>query len=422
VVRSVRNGRISLPPRATSPIKTHLNSSPRRSTARSVGPMSSPSRNFNNGTPTRAVSHPPNDKPVNRQLDFSMEMPQESIEYSPQKAPSTMKPPKLAAAASKGRNKRAFDLSIGADDPEDLETDAFHEANTTNGIDYGGAEVLPNGDEQIMFDQSLGHGALEETYREQQSQSIGEEDIEMVDQGAKAVPKDGRSKKGGRRAPTAPMVHDESQIGTPRRGRPPKKSKPPVYQDPDAGPVAAPSKAAGNMKKPPPKQRDPNARIIKRNTSKQPSIRSASIGPRSTFLQRSETPANDDGALVTRSGRHSFKPLKSWLGEKLVMGDRTVDALPAIKEVLRVDEVIEPRTRRPAHRRPKRRVRSQLSDVDEEDDEEDERDEWELVDGIKTAEVMDWDPNTNKYDEENTREEGKSSYDTRDYPRLLSQF
>lgn len=322
-----------------------------------------------------------------------------------------MRPPKLPAAAGKGKNKRAFDLSVGADDPEESESDALNGATTTNGIDYDDEELLPNGDDQIMFDQSLDHGALGEDYNEQQAKGLGDEDSEMVEQGPKLGAKDGK-RKGGRRAPTAVILAPaESEVGTPRRGRPPKKSKPPVFRDPDAGPAAAPSKIAGNIRKPPPKQRDPNTKITNRGSTKSPSIRSASIGPRSTFLQRSETPANDDGALVTRSGRHSFKPLKSWLGEKFTMGDRTVDALPAIKEVVRVEEVIEPRPQRSGHRKPKRRVRSQLSDVEEEEDEEDGKDDWELDDGIKVAEVMDWDPDTNKYDEGNTREEGTSSCD-----------
>lgn len=343
-----------------------------------------------------------------------MEKPHKSIEYSPQKATSTMKPPKPATTAGKGRNKRAFDLSIGADDPEGFESDALNGETTTNGICYDNdADMLPNGDDQLMFDQSLDQAALEDDHVEQQDLGAAEEDTKMVEPLAPAGPKDGR-RKPGRRASTVKVISDESQADTPRRGRPgrpSKKDKPPVYQDPTSGPMAAPPKSTGN-RKPPPKLRDPNAKIVKRNTSKQPSIRSASLGPRSRFLQRSETPANDDGALLTRSGRHSFKPLKSWLGEKVVMGDRFVDALPGIIEVVRVDEIDEgPRPRRSAYRKPKRRVRSQLDEVEEEEDDADEKADWEVNDGIKVAQVLDWDPETNKYDEENTREEGTFSFD-----------
>lgn len=320
-----------------------------------------------------------------------------------------MRPPKLATTAGKGRNKRAFDLSIGADDPEESESDALNGESTTNGMVYDDAEILPNGDDQLMFDQSLNEGVMENNHTEQQAPLIAEEDTEMGEPVAQVGLKDGR-RKGGRRAATAPkVVPDDSQLGTPRRGRPSKKAKPPVYHDPDAGTMAAPPKTAGNKRKPPPKLRDPNAKIIRRNTSKQPSIRSASVGPRQRFLSRSETPANDDGALLTRSGRHSFKPLKSWLGEKVVMGDRTVDALPAIREVVRVDEIDDgPRPRRSAYRKPKRRVKSQLDDLEEEENEDEERADWEWDEGIKVAQVMDWDPDTNKYDEESTRDEGRS--------------
>ena len=90
------------------------------------------------------------------------------------------------------------------------------------------------------------------------------------------------------------------------------------------------------------------------------------------------------------------------------MSEYTHDSLPAIKEVVRMQEISEPPRRRlpQLHRKSKRRARSQLEDIEEEEDEE-ERAVWELSPGIMVANVMDWDPNTNKYDEENTREEGK---------------
>ncbi|KAK4698028.1 centromere protein C, partial [Lecanoromycetidae sp. Uapishka_2] len=320
-----------------------------------------------------------------------------------------MKPPKLASTAGKGKNKRAFDLSIGTDDPEELDSDALNGAATTNGIDYGDDdEMLPNGDDQPIFDQSLDQGVLDEDHTEQQVPAGTEGDIRRVEPSGRKGMKPG-TRKGGKRGPQAStVVPEDPQSSTPRRGRPPKKGQTSVFHDPDVGKMAAPPKTTGVNRKPPPKERNANAKIMKRDTSKQPSIRSASVGPRSRFLQRSETPANDDGALLTRSGRHSFKPLKSWLGEKLVMGDRTIDALPAIKEVVRVDEINEgprPRARRSAYRKPKRRARSQLSDLEEEEDDHDERDDWEVNDGIKVAQVMEWDPETNKYDEDNTREE-----------------
>ncbi len=92
------------------------------------------------------------------------------------------------------------------------------------------------------------------------------------------------------------------------------------------------------------------------------------------------------------------------------MGDRTFDSLPGIKEVVRVDEVIKPRPKkyRSYQRRPYR-AKSPLADVEEEEEEEARREPWETDPGIMIAQVMDWDPNTNKYDEGSTRDEGMAT-------------
>ena len=378
--------------------------------ARSVGPMSSPSRNLNNGTPTRAGSYLPVHKPVSRQLDFSLEKPRQSIEFSPKKAPlASLRTSRLTSKTSKEKNKRPFDLSIGADDYEDENSDALNVASTINGMTYDDDDVII---EQPTEDSPFDQGIPLEDNGENQLQSYEAEESYIIQPQAAAGAKAIKRKRG---KPAAAASMDDSQISLavpgsarPRR-RPSKKSKTEIYQDPDAGQGAAPSKTAHSKRMPPPKLRDPNTKIkaAKKNSGKAPSIRSKSVGPRSAFFQRSETPATDSGALITRSGRQSIKPLQTWLGEKVVMGDRTSDSLPAIKEVVRVQEVMEPPRRRQqsAYRRTKRRARSHLEDVEEEEDKE-EKAEWELDPGIVVAEIMDWDPNTNKYDEETTRAEG----------------
>ena len=358
MVRSTRNGRISLPPRATSPIKTHLNSSPRRSMPRSTGPMSSPSRNINNGTPTRATSHPPPNR-VNRQLDFSMDKPRMSIERSPPKASlPNLKQPKLASATGKGKNKRPFDLSMG-DDYDEEGSDALNGANTTNGMMYEDDDVvLPDENEQLVGESTSEHGVPEEDYAEQQPQDFEPEESQIVESeatsGAKEV-KEPKRKPG--RAPKAVMVDpNESQMSlsmpapaTPRRGRP-KKARTEVLRDKEteeaeepAAPLPAPTQTSkGKGRKP--TERDPNVQIkANKKASDKPSSVRARSASRSRFNTRSETPANDSGALLTRSGRHSIKPLASWRGERFVFGNRTTDSLPGIKEIVRVDEVVEER-------------------------------------------------------------------------------
>ena len=380
--------------------------------------MSSPSRNLNNGTPIREGSHPPVHKPVNRQLDFSLEKPRQSIEFSPKKAPSaSLRTSRLTSNTSKGKNKRPFNLSIGADDYEDENSDALNAASTSNGMIYDDDDVVI---EQHTKDSPFDQGIPLEDNGENQLQNYEVEESDTIQPQAAAGAKAIKRKRG---KPAVAVSMDDSQISPavpgsarPRR-RPSKKSKTEIYQDPDAGQGAAPPKTADSKRMLPPKLRDRSTKIkaAKKNSGKAPSIRSASVGPRSAFFQRSETPATDSGALITRSGRQSIKPLQTWLGEKVVMGDRTSDSLPTIKEVVRVQEVKDPPRRRQqsAYVRTKRRARSHLEDVEEEDEkDEEEKPEWELNPGIMVAEIMDWDPNTNKYDEETTRAEGMH-YDSR---------
>ena len=384
---------------------------------RSVGPMSSPSRNLNNGTPTRATSHPAPNR-VNRQLDFSMDKPRMSIERSLTKAPAPkLKQPNLASATGKAKNKRPFDLTVG-DDLDDGDLDALNGANTTNGIIYDeDSAILPNGADHLVGESILEQGMQAEDYTEQQPQGFDPEESQVVEPEATSGAQEakGPKRKPGR-APKASMVDpNESQISssmpapaTPRRGRP-KKARTDVLRDQEAGQPAAPAPAPaltskGKGKKP--TERDPNVqtKATMKLSDKPSSIRGRSAS-RSRFNPRSETPANDNGALLTRSGRHSIKPLASWRGERFVFGDRTTDTLPGIKEIVRVDEVVEERPKN-RYKKSKPRAKSQLEEVEEEDE---EKDEWERDAGIMHANVMDWDPNTGKFNEESTWEQGSIS-------------
>ena len=423
MVRSTRNGRISLPPRATSPIKTHLNSSPRRSMPRSVGPMSSPSRNLNNGTPTRATSHPPPNR-VNRQLDFSMDKPRMSIERSPVKASMPkLKQPNLASATGKGKNKRPFDLSMG-DDLNDDDSDAFIGASNTNGIIYDENDsVLPNGDDQPIGESTLEQGILEEDSMQPQSQASEPDESHVAEPEATSGAKEAKQqKRKPGRAPKAVMVNpDESQVSlsmpappTPRRGRP-KKARHEISRDEETEQPAAPLPTPdqpGKAKAKKPTERDPKIQVktTKKVSDKPSSIRARSAS-RSRFNPRSETPANDDGALLTRSGRHSIKPLATWRGERFVFGSRTADSLPGIKEIVRVDEVVEERPKQKyRYKKSQSKAKSRLEESEEEDE---EKDDWERDAGIMHANVMDWDPNTGKFNEDSTWEQGSISYGKR---------
>ena len=322
-----------------------------------MGPLSSPSRNSNNGTPTRATSHPLVSKPANRLLNFSPEKPTHHLEPLSQDLSSSELNKGNAISTSgkkkdKRKRKRVFDLtgrSGGVDDPE---ADAMDGQSLTSGI---------INDEESMVISGIND-------------------------------------------------QDESQISVPlpeqpRRGRPPKKAQ--VYQDPDTNLPSATSPVPAAKRHPPPSQRDPNVRKnIAKTVHGKPPSRAGSIAAGPRFVQRSETPANDSGALITRFGRQSIKPLATWRGEKTVMGDRTFDTLPGIKEVIRVDEIVESRPKQ-RYRKGRSRPKSRLADV-EEDEIEEEKAPWELDPGIMVAQVMEWDPDANNYEDQSTSNEGMS--------------
>ena len=409
MLQSSRKGRISLPPKATSPIKTHLNSSPRRSMARSVGPLSSPSRNSNNDTPTRASSHPLVNRSAERLFHNSSENIRESVEKSPRTGSIAQRSKeKVVLNKGKGKGKKVFDLSGRHSGHDESGTEALDGMSLSNGVINDDDSIILTSNDQHMGNSTFDQGTLEAEQTEDQAQDLEAENSEMMAPPANPVINDPGKKRG--RAPKTMMAElEEAQISTSepeqkRRGRPPKKTE--IYQDPDAQAAAPASPGPKTKRPPPPSERDPNARSKTTKTTKgKPPSRAGSVAAGPRFVQRSETPANDSGALITRFGRQSIKPLATWRGEKTVMGDRTLDALPGIKEVIRVDEIVEARPKQ-RYRKGRNRARPKLEILDEEEPPEEERDAWELDPGIMVAKVMDWDADNNKWDEENVREDG----------------
>ncbi|KAI9880484.1 MAG: hypothetical protein M1830_002836 [Pleopsidium flavum] len=441
VLTERRSGRPILPPpRSRSPIKTSLNSAARRS----VGPISSPSRRVND-TPTRAVSHPA----VNRRLDFSTEELRPSIERSPQKGGrpggSTYAQPhapngRLSVASysgsqpssSKGR-KRPFDLRANED--EESATFDDGEVHQMNGV----AEVddpVDIDDESMRILQD--HDDEDDVQQEQPDQESDDDNTALLPppkrkQGRPrkilAVGSEGlqnagpAAKKGGRRVlMSAPIDLDASQISIPEakppRGRPPKNPKPTVFQDEeqeDKAEEERPTKRAKNTSvnstplvgrprkgtKPPPSQRDPNAKVTSakkikaKTTSVEPEVAQRSNGrpkPRSLYIMRSGTPAEDGGSRITRSGRTSVKPLAYWRNERIVYGEDDAGTserylLPTIKEVIRTEEVEQPRPKKAKGRSKAAGKKRQLEDLEEEDE---EQEPWEMEEGIRRGLVTIW--------------------------------
>lgn len=326
------------------------------------------------------------------------------MEYSPQKV-SLSNSKKQRPGRGGGKGKKVFDLTADYDDSE-AEAEAVGGAGMTNGVPEDEPVMLDN-DDQLMMDSTMEQGAPLGGDAEDPPEMPETEENGIIAPATSSIAK-GNGKKGGNAKAASVADHNESLISLPgkkRPGRPPKK--PPVFKDPVEA-FAPPSSPVRGRTKAAPSERDPNVprKIAKNNKGKPPS-RSLSRASTTRYIQRSATPANDSGALITRFGRQSIKPLATWRGEKAVMGDRTMDSLPGIKEVVRVDEVVEqrPRPRRQASRTRRNRAKSRLADVEEEEEEE-EKAAWEVDPGIMMAQVMDWDPNANRYDEESTREEG----------------
>ena len=186
-------------------------------------------------------------------------------------------------------------------------------------------------------------------------------------------------------------------------GKPPK-----VHRDSSAQPsTTTKGKGKKGALKPAPANRGKNAIISARTTpTKKVPRRTSSVRP--NIIARSQTPAEGEGTRITRSGRHSFKPLASWRGEKAVF--ETTDLAPegpkmgAIKEIIRTEEIIE--FRKPAKYRRGRAQSKKLEDVEEEDE---ELEDWEREPGIMQGTVMAWDALESHYIEDQTESQGEQS-------------
>ncbi|KAA6409955.1 MAG: RmlC-like cupin [Lasallia pustulata] len=443
-------------PRARSPIKTTLNSSPRRS----VGPMPSPMRP-SNGTPSRAMSQPL----VNRRLESPVKDARPSIERSPQKGwrlPSssvTRATNKLGPLFGRGK-KRPFDLRAEVD--EDQEGEEETTTYDTSALDVSNkldteSNMLDNGDESFQVDQddALGTMTNDETQQNPPSLNEAEEITEQQKHGRKEKGLSGKLlstktasvepefrqvttsfvKRGrGRPSKAAPINSDTSRLPVsktkPRQGRPATIAKQEVFQNGETEEAEASQKPVKRARhtsvdatpqvkrkisKPPPSQRNPNARVVSARKLDEKAATAEPMGPprlpgrpkaRSLFVLRSETPADDSGARVLRSGRTSVKPMAFWRNERIVYGDRTNDGptmvLPGIKEVIRTEEIEQPKPKRLTGRRPGASKKRQLAGVEEEDE---DQEPWEVEEvPIMRGEVLQWDPIIGKGNEDLTEE------------------
>jgi len=337
-------------------------------------------------------------------------------------------------SSGKGR-KRPFNLRANEDEESaSFEDDEVHQMNGVTEADY----PIGTGDEsmQIVHDDD----DEDDVEQEQHEQELDDDNTALVpspkrtrgrprknvsvgSEGLQAtVP---MARKGGGQVPkSAPVDLDASQVSIPetkpRKGRPPKNAKPTVFQEEESeGDVEdkRPAKRAKNTSvdstprvgrppkgsKPPPSQRDPGAKVTSAKKTKvkatpvEPEITQRSSGrpkPRSLYIMRSGTPAEDGGSRITRSGRTSVKPLAYWRNERIIYGEDDAGAgerylLPTIKEVIRTEEVEQPRPKRAKGRSRAAGKKHQLDDLEEEDE---EQEPWETEEGIMRGLVAIWDP------------------------------
>lgn len=397
MLRGPRNGKTLLPPRARSPIKTNLGSSPRRS----LGPVSSPSR-YSHQTPTRFMSHPTHETT----LDMSREEVTPSVEASELEGRSSqlkrVKRPKL-----NGRGvKRPFNLSLDDDDDEtapSISPSPMAPPLLPTAIDDSQASIPPprakpgRGRPRKLSKAEDHVNGFVEPGTEQPEAVQEEVPIEMEEEVVdleQEVEQEAGQENG----------QDDGQVGEEDEDEHAEESEQvqPVTKKRRGGKLALSRKDQNSKMKPPPKPKavsnQPKLKAVQKPYNKPSS--------RSLYVSRSETPA-DFGARTTRAGRNVLKPVAFWRGERIVYGDGVLEGstltLPGIKEVIRTEEVKVSMPKKPPYRRSKAKPRA--DDIQEEEEEE-ERESWETETGIVRAQVLQWDSLTGRYDEENTEEAG----------------
>lgn len=152
---------------------------------------------------------------------------------------------------------------------------------------------------------------------------------------------------------------------------------------------------------------------------------------RGLFILRRETPMEGSGFQQTRSGRNSIKPVAYWKNERVEYSeDENEDGvgkfvLPRIKEVVRAEEVYQPKRKvsRSKSKVPKSKKQSAESESEEEDI---NMEPWELEPGRIFGEIKAWDPeDPSGSQQEEIQEEialSSAAIITRDIPHASFRF
>ena len=330
------------------------------------------------------MSEPVPSSPSNQLLNGTSHIPEPSLddtEIEPIKPPPLTRPKRgRPKTAPKDKTKGPFDLSVEDDKPDTTINSIDPSAMVTDEYALPGDDPLPEGDTQ------------------QEDAILEDAEPDTTAGSAQPIP-----------FPAGKTIQESEVAAAPSKGKPRGRPgrKPAAQRDKEATAAASTSAPGKGKRKAPLAEKDTN-RILKapRASSKAPPSRAGSVQPASSrFAQRAETPATDNGAFQTRSGRTSLKPLASWKGEKVIYGPRkSINTLPSIDEIVRIEEMPPPERPKRYYNRggPKRgrRAGTAQRDIGSEMDEDEELEPWEESPGIQQAMVMSWDPAAETYSED----------------------
>ncbi|KAK2755671.1 hypothetical protein FQN54_005820 [Arachnomyces sp. PD_36] len=400
-------GSYAPPPRSRSPIKSHMNGTPRRT----PGLRSSPIPHGNQSsspTSSRAAAK--------RTLDFSRSP---ALGKSPLgNTRATSSSPRPIGIQDKGKGKatinEAEDTAVYSDDEdhssEDNEVDGIIEDDDPElGAQDQGLEEEEGGEEEDASSQP-GTPDREESPVENGDQSDVSPSLtaEGSTRGKKRKlpsPAPEESAPGRRKAKTRAPAQDSNPEPNPgpshkRRGRPAKGSQPENHRDEeDDGQGSRPAKKPKTSR---PKSQKGNLQMSAQQEKELDKVveninnRNGPLKGRSLYILRKEVPSQE-GTLHTRSGRASVRPLAYWRNERCVYGDGEAEVgerfpLSTIKEIIRTEE-LEPDRTRPTKRKTSKKTKAQKNQDDESEDENmDNADPWEKDTGILHGYIRKWDP------------------------------
>ncbi|KAL2415760.1 hypothetical protein ABEF95_007746 [Exophiala dermatitidis] len=404
-----------LPPRSTSPKKTGISGTARKSDGvdifstskhalsddledRENTPEPTPSRNEQSRRITTSPAKTPlrdidangvNSAPRSRRrlTDIEQEHYEENPEPAENGAPEVAEP--TLEAVEVAHEIQDFVAPFGDDDYHDDGHDKATE-NESNEQSAGLGTALDETDDQEA-NQTFEPERSEPPSIQNQANSRRKRKSDVID-GPQPSPTTTKKRRGGR-----PPASEK------RKERETSKSKLPS------------SKAKA---KPPPKPGNPDVGMSSRQQQELDEViakvRARPDPPRSLYILRRETPA-DDTVTHTRSGRVSIKPLAYWRNERCVYGGSPNHAsldenarfpLNSIKEIVRTEELDMAMKKKQGKRKTKKTGRkaasrqptaeaSEISDSDTEMDEDPAHDPhaepWETETGTLRGLVSVWD-------------------------------